>query len=67
MKITTIEDWLGADNKLGYDIWNKKYRYNNESFDNWLDRVSGNDLKLRDLIKQRKFLFGGRTLASRGT
>ena len=22
----TIEEWLGSENKLGIDIWNKKYR-----------------------------------------
>lgn len=31
----TVEEWLGKDNKLGQDIWEKKYRYNNESFDEW--------------------------------
>ena len=63
----TVEQWLGVDNKLGIDIWNTKYRYENESFDEWLDRVSGGDEELRQLILERKFLFGGRTLANRGT
>ena len=58
----TVEEWLGKDNALGQDIWEKKYRYNNETFDEWLDRVSGGDEELRQLIKERKFLFGGRTL-----
>lgn len=58
--------WLN-NNQLGYDIWNNKYRFNGESFDSWLDRVSGGDEELRKLIENRKFLFGGRTLASRGT
>ena len=35
-----VSEWLGKDNTLGIDIWNKKYRHNNESFDDWLDRVS---------------------------
>ncbi len=61
-----IEEWLGNDNQLGIDIWKKKYQYNNESFDEWLDRVSGNNQKIRDLIKNKKFLFGGRILANRG-
>ena len=26
-----VEEWLGSDNKLGIDIWNKKYRYKNEN------------------------------------
>lgn len=61
-----IQDWLGQDNTLGIDIWNKKYRYNNETFDEWLDRVSGNNQDIRQLIKEKKFLFGGRILANRG-
>lgn len=62
----TEEQWLGKDNQLGIDIWNKKYRYNNESFDEWLDRVSGGDSDLRQLILEKKFLFGGRILSNRG-
>jgi ribonucleoside-diphosphate reductase alpha chain len=62
-----VEKWLGQNNELGIDIWNKKYRYKNESFEQWLDRVSGGDEKLRKLISEKKFLFGGRTLANRGT
>lgn len=63
----TVQEWIGEDNSLGQDIWEKKYRFNNESFDEWLDRVSGGDKELRKLIKEKKFLFGGRTLANRGT
>lgn len=62
----TIQEWLG-DNQLGIDIWTKKYRYNNETFDEWLDRVSGGDEDVRRLIEEKKFLFGGRTLFNRGT
>ena len=63
----TVEEWLGKENTLGIDIYNKKYRYNNETFDEFLDRVSGGNSNLRKLIKDKKFLFGGRTLANRGT
>lgn len=63
----TVEEWLGKDNQLGIDIWEKKYRYKNETFDEWLDRVSGGDKDVRQLIKEKKFLFGGRILANRGT
>lgn len=63
----TVQEWLGTDNQLGVDIWERKYRYNNETFDEWLDRVSCGNEELRQLIKERKFLFGGRTLANRGT
>lgn len=62
----TIEEWLGSENKLGIDIWNKKYRNNNESFEDWLNRVSDGDKEVKKLIKEKKFLFGGRILANRG-
>lgn len=61
----TIEEWLN-NNQLSLDIFNKKYRINNESFEEWLDRVSGGNSYVRQLIKDKKFLFGGRILASRG-
>lgn len=61
----TEKDWLG-NNSLSLDIFNKKYRINNESFEEWLDRVSGGNSYVRQLIKDKKFLFGGRILASRG-
>lgn len=62
----TVEDWLGKDNQLGIDIWHKKYRWKDESFPEWLNRVSGGDYELMDLIVTKKFLFGGRILAMRG-
>lgn len=63
----TVEEWLGKDNELGISIWHKKYQYNNESFEKWLDRVSGGNTIIRRLIIEKKFLFGGRTLSNRGT
>lgn len=62
----TVQEWLGEDNKLGIDIWKKKYQYNNESFNEWLDRVSGNNESVKKLIIEKKFLFGGRILSNRG-
>lgn len=61
-----LEQWLGEDNKLGMDIWTKKYQQNGESFDDWLDRVSGGDENVKELIIDKKFLFGGRILSNRG-
>ncbi len=61
----TAQEWLG-NNQLSLDIWNNKYRFNNESFEEWLDRVSGNNSEIKRLIREKKFLFGGRTLANRG-
>ena len=60
-----VEQWLGKDNKLGVDIWQRKYRKGNETFDQWLDRVSGGDDAVRDAIKSKRFLFGGRILSNR--
>ena len=62
-----LKQWLGEDNQIGMDIWEKKYRYNNESFDEWLDRVSGGDEDIKELILSKKFLFAGRILSNRGT
>lgn len=62
----TAEQWLGPDNQLGLDIWEKKYRAGAESFDQWIARVSGGDSRVGKLILQKKFLFGGRILAGRG-
>lgn len=62
----TVQDWLGADNQLGIDIWQKKYQLNNETFDEWLDRVSGGNQDVLQLIVNKKFLFGGRILSNRG-
>ena len=64
--IQDVKNWLGENNQLGLDIWMKKYRYKDESFDDWLNRVSGNNEKIKQLIAERKFLFGGRVLANRG-
>lgn len=61
-----VEEWLGKDNQLGIDIWKKKYCHNNESFDEWLDRVSGGNENIKLLIMEKKFLFGGRILSNRG-
>lgn len=63
----TVNEWLGKNNTIGLDIWKNKYQWNNETFDEWLDRVSGGDNELRELIAERKIMLGGRTLANRGT
>ena len=59
-----INEWL--DSQLGIDIWTKKYQQNGETFDEWIDRVSGGNEDVAQLIRDKKFLFGGRILASRG-
>lgn len=62
----TVEQWLGPQNQLGIDIWKRKYCKNNETFDEWLDRVSGHDEAVKQAIIDKKFLFGGRILSNRG-
>lgn len=62
----TVQEWLGTENQLGQDIWERKYRYENETFDEWINRVSGGNPEIANLIKEKKFLFGGRILANRG-
>lgn len=57
--------WLD-DNDLSYQIWDKKYRRNNETLEQWFDRVSAGNERIKNLIKEKKFIFGGRTLANRG-
>lgn len=61
-----VESWLGKDNQIGVDIWERKYRYDHENLEQWFDRVSGGDKDVRQLIKDKKFLFAGRILANRG-
>lgn len=62
----TIQQWLGDDNALGEKIYLGKYRYKDETLDQFFDRVSGGDALLRSLIIDRKLLLGGRTFANRG-
>lgn len=61
-----VESWLGKDNQIGVDIWERKYCYDHENLEQWFDRVSGGDEDVRQLIKDKKFLFAGRILANRG-
>ena len=60
----TVQEWLG-DNQLSLDIWNNKYRFENETFDEWLNRISNNNSILREEIEKKRFIFGGRILANR--
>lgn len=60
------KEWLGEHNQLGLDIWRNKYCHDQESFEHWLSRISGGDEEVAELLRQQKFLFGGRILANRG-
>lgn len=53
-------------NELQQSIFDAKYKYNNETFDQFIDRVSNGNEKIAKLIREKKFLFAGRILANRG-
>ena len=44
------QEWLGAENQLGLDIWKNKYCDNGETFDHWVGRISGGDEEVAELI-----------------
>lgn len=52
--------------ELQKSIWRNKYQYNDETFNQWIERISGGNPKIAKLIRERKFLFAGRILANRG-
>lgn len=58
------QGWDMSD--LQRDIYEKKYRYDNESFDEFLERVSGGNGPIKKAIKDKKFMPAGRILAGRG-
>ncbi|MFA5575644.1 MAG: adenosylcobalamin-dependent ribonucleoside-diphosphate reductase [Tissierellaceae bacterium] len=58
------QGWIMTD--LQRDIYEKKYRFDYESFDNFLDRVSGGNNSIKKAIKDKKFMPAGRILAGRG-
>ena len=59
-----INNWLTS--QLSIDQFNKKYRNNDETFEEWLERVTNGDNKIKQLILDKKFIYGGRILANRG-
>ncbi|MCR4728986.1 MAG: hypothetical protein K5796_10135 [Lachnospiraceae bacterium] len=61
----TEQEWLNG-NQLSLDIWNKKYRNEDESFEEFLDRICVGQENIKELIRSKKFIFGGRILANRG-
>ncbi len=61
----SVEGWLNNE-ELPITIWKNKYRHNDENFEQWLDRVSAGDEQLKQLIREKKFIFAGRILSNRG-
>ncbi|WP_128425256.1 adenosylcobalamin-dependent ribonucleoside-diphosphate reductase [Gudongella oleilytica] len=58
------QGWNMTD--LQRDIYEKKYRFDSETFDEFLDRVSGGNNPIKKAIKDKKFMPAGRILAGRG-
>lgn len=58
------QGWVMSD--LQRDIYEKKYRFEYETFDGFLDRVSGGNNVIKKSIKDKKFMPAGRILAGRG-
>lgn len=58
-------EWLN-NNDLSLSIYNKKYKNGDESFEEFLDRVSNKNAAVKELILRKQFIFAGRILASRG-
>lgn len=59
-----IKNWVPND--LALDIWTKKYQFEDETFEEWLDRVSNGNDAIKERIRNKQFLFAGRILANRG-
>ncbi len=49
-----LEEWLGKENQLGIDIWNKKYKDGNENFEEWLGRISDGNEPGEEISLRRK-------------
>ena len=64
MSIYTEENWFDTD--LQRDIWTKKYKAENENFDEFFERISGGNQKIKEYMIKKMFLPGGRIIASRG-
>lgn len=58
------EGWDMSD--LQRDIYENKYRYEGESFEEFLERVSGGNEAIMKAIRDKKFMPAGRILAGRG-
>jgi len=60
-----LPEWL--ESELQQDIFKRKYQYQGETLDEFFYRVSGDNEDVMQLIKAKKFIFAGRTLANRNT
>ena len=53
-------------NEFQMKIFMDKYQYNNENFEEFIERISAGNKDIAKLIEEKKFLFAGRILANRG-
>ena len=58
------EHWL--TDELPLDIFERKYQFEGESFEEFFERVAGGNERMRKHIKNKEFLPAGRILANRG-
>lgn len=58
------DGWKMTD--LQRDIYESKYQFNSETFEEFTNRVSGGNDSIAKLIRDKKFLPAGRILAGRG-
>ena len=65
-EITTSEEWLGQENKLGVKICDGKYIHPDETFAEMVNRACGGNPAAIRLMLERKFLPAGRTITNRG-
>jgi ribonucleoside-diphosphate reductase alpha chain len=59
-----LSDWL--ETELQQNIWKYKYQYNNETLDEFFNRISNGNKHIKNLMIQKKFLPAGRILSNRG-
>ena len=64
MKEEREQGWF--DLELGESAWERKYQYKDESFLNFLQRVSGNKKEYERIIRRKEFCPAGRLLSNRG-
>lgn len=58
------ENWL--TDELPLDIFERKYQFEGESFEEFFERVAGGNETMKKHIKNKEFLPAGRILANRG-
>lgn len=65
-KTTGCQKWDAVFSDLSFDIILNKYLLPGETFQQWEDRVCGDDGEFRRLFEEQKFIPAGRILANRG-